>query len=420
MAAGSGGIRAGRAFIELFTEDSAVGRGLRAASAKMAAWGASVNKLGSSIGDAVGTTFTAMAKGAKLAGFAIAGIGAGLIGAAKLFADADRSTMSGAQAAAADRIKDSFSALMDGAKALNNTLMTALQPGIEAVIDIVRVGMSAFRSWVDSHGELLSAVTDFLGGVRDALSAGEIGLAAEIAWAGVKTAWAAGVAWVMEATNGWKTSFQQTLSEAFLGVGKIAGDVWNGIADASQTAADFMVDIFQSAVGAVARAFAFVGEKIGLLEEGTAEQLSKDQGQTAADRKAARQKRDDATLRQRAKQEEEFGQTVLDANKAIADANRAALDDARADVEAKRQELVALQNKAKEVAKPIETGIKQGVGEKGSVAGAFGGGRMLGQLAGDVSGKSIAESTRETAKQTKRTADATAAIAAREPGLAVT
>ncbi len=417
MAAGSGGIRAGRAFIELFTEDSAVGRGLRAASAKMAAWGASVNKLGASIGDGVQSAFNGIAKGAKLAGFAVAGIGAGLLGAAKLFADADRSAMTGEQATAADRMRDSFSALMDGAKALNNVFMTALQPGIEAIVDIVRLGMNAFRKWVDENGALLTAVTDFLGGVRDALSAGDIGLAAEIAWAGVKTAWAAGVAWVMEATNDWKTSLQQTMSEAFLGLGRIAGNVWNGIADAAQTAADFMVDIFQSAVGAVARAFAFVGEKIGLLEEGTAEQLGKDQEKNASDRKAARQKRDDATLRQRAKEEEAFGQTVLDANKAIADSNRAAIDDAKAEWENKRQELVALQNKAKEVAKPIETGIKKGIEEKGTVAGTFGGGRGLGQLAGDVSGKSIAENTRETAKQTKRTADAVAGLAG---GLAVT
>lgn len=417
MAAGSGAIRAGRAFIEIFTEDSAVGRGLRAISGQVSSWGGSVNKLGASLGSAIGSTFSVMAQGAKIAGFAIAGVGAGLLGAAKLFAESDRTAMSGEQAAAADRMRESFAALMSGATALNNTFMTALQPGIEAVVDIVRLGMNAFKEWVNANGELLTAVTDFLGGVRDALSAGDIALAAEIAWAGVKVAWAAGVAWVMETTNGWKTSLQQTMSEAFIGLEMIATNVWNGIADAAQAAADFMVDIFQSAVGAVGRAFAFVGEKIGLLEEGTAAQLGKDQEQNAAERQAAREKRDKATAKSRIQAEDDFGQTVIDANKSIAEANRAAIDAAKADFEAKRQELVGLQDKAKQNAQAIPPGLQKVEQDLRSTAGAFGGSRSLGQIAGDLSGKSIAENTRETAKNTKASAEALKTIAA--GGLAI-
>lgn len=419
MSAGSGAIRAGRAFIELFTEDSAVGRGLRSVTGQVSSWGGSVNKLGGSLGSAIGSTFGVIAKGAQLAGFAVAGIGAGLLGAAKIFADADRATMSKDQAAAADKMKDSFDNLMAGATALNNTLMTALQPGIEAIVDIVRIGFNAFQDWISSHQELLAGVTSFLGGIRDALSAGEIQLAAEILWAGIKTAWAAGVAWVMETTNGWKTSLQQTMSELWLGLGKYADDFWNGIADAGTAAADFISDAFQACVNGIAKAFAYVGEKIGLLEEGTAEILQKDQEKSAADRQAARMKRDQDTAKQRVRDEELFGETVLEANKAIADANRQAIEAAKADFEKKRQELDALKSDAKDVAKPIAN-AKKAVDEKGSVASSFAGGRAVDQLVADVSGKSIAQNTKDTATHTKETADAVKALAAGGLGLAVT
>ena len=46
MSAQAGSIRAGRAFVEIFTDSSEMARGLKAASRKLAAWGASVRNLG--------------------------------------------------------------------------------------------------------------------------------------------------------------------------------------------------------------------------------------------------------------------------------------------------------------------------------------------------------------------------------------
>jgi hypothetical protein len=46
MASSAGAIRAGRAFVELFADDSKLVRGLRAASAKLKAWGRSVTAIG--------------------------------------------------------------------------------------------------------------------------------------------------------------------------------------------------------------------------------------------------------------------------------------------------------------------------------------------------------------------------------------
>ncbi len=47
--AGTQGIRAGRAFVELFADDSKLARGLSAASAKLKAWGASIRALGTKV-----------------------------------------------------------------------------------------------------------------------------------------------------------------------------------------------------------------------------------------------------------------------------------------------------------------------------------------------------------------------------------
>lgn len=415
MPAGSGAIRAGRAFIELFTEDSAVGRGLRAVSGQVVAWGSSVNKLGSTLGSAIGSTFSVISKGAKLAGFAVAGIGGALVAAAKLFSEADRSMLSESQAAAADRLKAAFGNLTSGAASLNAALMTSLAPGIEAIVDIVRIGFNAFQDWIGSHQELIGSVTSFLGAIRDALSAGEIELAAQVLWAGVQTAWAAGVAEVMAATVEWKTSLQQTVSEAWLGLGKAADDFWNGLADAGTAAADFISDAFQACVNGIAKAFAYVGEKIGLLEEGTAEILQQDQQKGAADRQASRAKRDQAIAKQRARDEELFGETVLEANRAIAEANTRAVEEAKADFERKRQELMGLQQQAKDVARPI-AGARKAIDEKGTVGSAFAGNRAVDQLVADVAGKSIAQHTKDTAKNTAVIAEKVTNL---QPGLAV-
>ena len=43
------GIRAGRAFVELFADDSKLVRGLKAASTKLKAWGASIGSLGKTL-----------------------------------------------------------------------------------------------------------------------------------------------------------------------------------------------------------------------------------------------------------------------------------------------------------------------------------------------------------------------------------
>lgn len=63
--ANQGGIRAGRAFVELFADDSRLVRGLNAASAKLKAWGQSVTAMGQKFlaaGAAAGGAFFAAAK----------------------------------------------------------------------------------------------------------------------------------------------------------------------------------------------------------------------------------------------------------------------------------------------------------------------------------------------------------------------
>ena len=49
MAASAQGIRAGRAFVELFADDTKLVRGLRAAERKLQAFGASVQTIGKSM-----------------------------------------------------------------------------------------------------------------------------------------------------------------------------------------------------------------------------------------------------------------------------------------------------------------------------------------------------------------------------------
>ena len=397
--ASSKGILSGRAFVEIGANLKGLYNDLARASSKVREFTASAGKT--------------LASGAKLASFALAGIGAGLAGATAAFLATDKRLLTPEESDAADRLRDSVTGLAQSAQQAAAGLMSTLQPAISVVIDIVRNGLAAFREWITTQADLVAGITSFLGGIRDALAAGDIAAAANILWQGLKVAWNAGIVAVMDATLEWKTSIQQTMSEAFLGLVKMATDAWNGIRDAATVAADVIVNVYENAVSKITKAIAEFGEDVGIFDEGTAAMAGEDNDRRAKARTEGRARRDAAIAQERRKAEEEFGETVAEANRMIAESNRNALKAAQDDLSKAKSDLDSLVSdaaeKAADVGRKLPDVVKLG-DVKTSVLGTFSGAAASAMDASVAPMKKVEEHTKKTADATKQMADTLADI----------
>ncbi len=312
MAANAGAIRAGKAVVEIGTENGPLSRGLRAAAGKIKGFTAGVTSLGPVLGNVLSTGLSILSTGAKTAGVAIGGITAGLAAATAAFLATDKRLLSPEEAAAAKALQLSLTGLQQSAQHVVAALMTQLQPAISTVIDIVRLGMRAFQNWIGTQKELIASVTEFLGGIRDALAAGDIGVL------------------------------------------KIANDVWQAMRAAARATGDFLTDSFGSAVDWTAQKLIDLQEATGILTQQEADDirrtLTEDQERAARDKQRDRNARDQAIEEERRKREEEFGQSVLDANEAIAQANNAQLEQSRRDLQTAKDELAGLIGQARDKA----------------------------------------------------------------------
>ena len=114
---------------------------------------------------------------------------------------------------------------------LGSALAAMLSPiglviaGVVALGTAVLVGTGVAGKAVDWLGDVFGHLKDdaefAIGGIRDALMAGDITLAAKILWLTLKKWWAEGVGWLSNIWTEFKFTFQRVLTEAFYGA--IAG-----------------------------------------------------------------------------------------------------------------------------------------------------------------------------------------------------
>lgn len=407
MGASAGAIKQGRAFIEIFAEDSKLRKGLKAGLGHVKAFGSAVNRAGASLGGSITSGLRTVSKMAKIASWGAAAAAGGLILAAKKFADADRSLLSPEQAAAADAMRDSFKALSQTFFDANAAIMTKLQPAISAVIDIVRIGVKAVADWIGRNKELIDGITNWIGGMRDALSAGDLKLAGEILWAGLKVAWKAGIVEIEELWNKWGTSFQQAAIEAFYGVLQTANDVWAqmriGIAgitsyltekfkDATIGAADMLTDV-KVRLGLMSKEEAAGRKTMTSIAKGLASDAIGAQGASA--KKGIEADRD--------KRSSDLAEQQRIASDEMARANQAKLDAAQAALDAQKQELQDLLTRARENAQNIpgkQPGSQQFANRVAVTASAVAA-RGLAGSGGNTPAEKTAKATEQTAKNTK-------------------
>jgi hypothetical protein len=92
-------------------------------------------------------------------------------------------------------------------------------------------------------------------GIKDALIAGDFGLAAKILWLGLKMEWQKGIFWLTEWWVAFKEVFVGTATEAFYGAVKVLAGAWDGLRAMWVIIVGFLSNVWQSFTGGIIKAW---------------------------------------------------------------------------------------------------------------------------------------------------------------------
>lgn len=162
MSASAGGIRAGKAYVELGTRNKALLDGLNAAQAKLSSFASGVKKLG--IGIAAAFSFKKAFEGLKR------------------FSEMDRELLNPEQTKAADTIRQQFRNVEDSLLTLTASIVNKFGPAFGNIADIARIGMEGLADAInEAQPGILEDFATFTDAIANALGAGKWDLAAKIA-----------------------------------------------------------------------------------------------------------------------------------------------------------------------------------------------------------------------------------------------
>ncbi len=237
--------------------------------------------------------------------------------------------------------------------------------------------VTSLKGW---FSDLLGTAEDTFGGIADALSAGDISLAAKVLWAGLNVLWLEGT----EGIRGIWYSMTDSLAKAWFTVVAGVEEVWNEVSSALEIAwsatTEFLTTAWDTWISGFKKAWndavAFFQTtwlrikglfgsdvkaeiaRINAAVDTANKKLDGDAAQKAADRNAAGQKSRDETRANRAKRLDDIGANLAN-NTAGADKDQAdklaaaqkALTDAQAEL-AKMKATAAKEREDKEQQKP--------------------------------------------------------------------
>ena len=313
------------------------------------------------------------------------------------------------------------------------------------------VGSQALDWLSAKFGELKDWVSEVVGGIADALAAGDIALAAEILWLALKVIWQQGVAALNKAWLSAKEFFISTaysmwygalaaaeivfhaLEVAWIETTAFLSKTWTNFAtgfqmiweEASSWVAKRMLEIqglFDSGLDVEAakkNVDSQLESRLVELENQAQRDVADREKQRAADRKQSSDIHD-ATMSQ-------IGQGFEDAQKELRDKTDAELSKSQADLEAAKQRLADAIAEAKRKRENMpQTGpgrtpddlmsrfndgiasLSDLMGRHVSVRGTFNAAAITGLGAGSDAPERTAKATEQTAKNTKKVADAMA------------
>jgi TP901 family phage tail tape measure protein len=265
-------------------------------------------------------------------------------------------------------------------------------------------GRKAISGLADLFYQLRDIAKDAFGGIADALAAGDIQLAAQVLWTGLKLAWAVGTEALLKKWIDFKTSFIQVAIAAFYG----AADIWTNV-----------VAIFKSSIEDLKAFFSEFGAHAVMVfkdlktlgsnaapEEKDKQIASHQQDAAAAtaQREAERAQRKADIEAERAaavKQNAESEAAISAGASASADQEAAALQAQIADLKKQLEEQKGQAHNERLGVTPAPDVKKiqdatEGVARKLSSSGTFNAGAVAGLIGSDV-GNQIADNTKRAA-----------------------
>jgi len=213
---------------------------------------------------------------------------------------------------------------------------------ITAAVPVMRDGvMSAIGDLTTGFGELLGIATTTLDGIVDAMSSGNMALAAKVLWAGVNAAWLAGAEGLRQVWREAVTGLSLMMTDAFAGIRsawaittQFIGDAWDavvgGMGGAWSDFQDYVASGFVNFIGNVS------GQTLSQIKE-MQETLKEDQNaqrQASQARRTARERETADRLKQIRKEAEEakdvLGDGLNEQNKAAQAELQSAIDELNA------------------------------------------------------------------------------------------
>jgi hypothetical protein len=176
-------------------------------------------------------------------------------------------------------------------------------------------------------GEILTFAQDVFAGIGDAMAAGDLKLAAEVLWAGIRLAWVTGMEWIRTQWTELRFDLESIWGEAAFGILDTLNWLWSEMVTGFWKVSDSIVDAWKSAEKLVAKGVGWIIAKLNKLDpKDVIANLEQDYARQQAGRDTGRADRDAA-------------------NKAAADARYQAIEAARQqwgqDAAAKRDERLA-------------------------------------------------------------------------------
>jgi len=156
-------------------------------------------------------------------------------------------------------------------------------------------GQAAYQSLHGLFGNLLSWAQEVFGGIREAMAAGDMQLAADIMWAGIRVAWTKGIGWVRQQWAELRYFLVEKWGEASFAILDTVNYLTSGMTEAFWAAADKIVDSWKFVEKSFAKGIGWVMAKMqGLDPNEMMTILEEDYGREQAGRDARRAARDTA------------------------------------------------------------------------------------------------------------------------------
>jgi TP901 family phage tail tape measure protein len=156
-------------------------------------------------------------------------------------------------------------------------------------------GQAAYQTLSATFGELLKWFRYVFDGISAAMSAGDMQLAAEVMWAGIKVAWIKGIGWVRTQWAELRFFVVDTWGKVSFSILDTLNFLWSGMVDGFWTAIDEIVDAWKWAEKSFAKGIGWVLAKLqGLDPNEVLANIDQDYGREQAGRDTGRVERDRA------------------------------------------------------------------------------------------------------------------------------